>query len=231
MTRRLARLADIAYRRRGRDGPRLDRRDGRDHRARLLARGRVQRRLQHAGLGVEGGERPHRAASSAATPARRSTSSGRTRPAPTSPAARQRIDAFFAEAEQVEHIDQHTPIRVSDDGTIATTTLPLTVPGWEVDEGARRTADRRRRGQQRRRPRDQARRRPDLPGAQEAVQPRGARLPRRGDRAADRLRLAGRRRPAAGDRPGRPRHHLRRPDPAARQRRRRPRLDHGGLRA
>ena len=49
-----------------------------------------------------------------------------------SPAARQRVDAFFAEAEQVDNIEPRTPVRVSDDGTIATTTLPLTVPGWEV---------------------------------------------------------------------------------------------------
>jgi putative drug exporter of the RND superfamily len=50
----------------------------------------------------------------------------------TSPAAKKRVDAFLAEARQVDHIDRETPIRVSKDGTIATTTLPLTVPGWEV---------------------------------------------------------------------------------------------------
>jgi RND superfamily putative drug exporter len=48
------------------------------------------------------------------------------------PAARERVDAFLAEATQIEHINKQTPIRVSDDGTIATTTLPLTIPGWEV---------------------------------------------------------------------------------------------------
>ena len=31
----------------------------------------------------------------------------------TSPAAQQRINAFFAEAEQVDHVAAHTPIRVS----------------------------------------------------------------------------------------------------------------------
>src|SRR5829696_5650140 len=51
-----------------------------------------------------------------------------------SPAARERVDAFLAEAEQVEHIESATPTRVSEDGTIATTTLPLTVPGWEVEK-------------------------------------------------------------------------------------------------
>jgi putative drug exporter of the RND superfamily len=49
-----------------------------------------------------------------------------------SPAARKRIDAFLAEAKQVPHVESQTPVRVSKDGTIATTNLPLTVPGWEV---------------------------------------------------------------------------------------------------
>jgi RND superfamily putative drug exporter len=49
-----------------------------------------------------------------------------------SPAARERINAFLDEAEQVEHVARHTPIRVSEDGSIGSTTLPLTVPGWEV---------------------------------------------------------------------------------------------------
>jgi RND superfamily putative drug exporter len=46
--------------------------------------------------------------------------------------ARERIDAFFAEAEKVDHVAEHAPIRVSDDGKIGSTSLPLTVPGWEV---------------------------------------------------------------------------------------------------
>ncbi len=50
----------------------------------------------------------------------------------TSPAARQRVNAFIAEAEQVEHVAPRTPIRVSRDGTIGATTLPLTAPGWDV---------------------------------------------------------------------------------------------------
>ncbi len=49
-----------------------------------------------------------------------------------SPAARKRVDKFLAEAEAVQHIDPATATRVSKDGTIATTTLPMTVPGWEV---------------------------------------------------------------------------------------------------
>jgi putative drug exporter of the RND superfamily len=50
------------------------------------------------------------------------------------PEARERVDAFLAEAQEVDNIEAPTPIRVSDDGTIATTTLPLTVPGWEVEK-------------------------------------------------------------------------------------------------
>jgi RND superfamily putative drug exporter len=46
--------------------------------------------------------------------------------------ATQQMDKFFAQAEKVEHIGTHTAIRVSDDGKIATTTLPMDVPGWEV---------------------------------------------------------------------------------------------------
>jgi putative drug exporter of the RND superfamily len=50
----------------------------------------------------------------------------------TSPGARERVNAFLAEAERVDHVAEHTPIRVSKDGTIGSTNLPLTVPGWEV---------------------------------------------------------------------------------------------------
>jgi putative drug exporter of the RND superfamily len=49
-----------------------------------------------------------------------------------SPAARQRVDAFLGEVEGIEHIEPATETRVSKDGTIASTSLPLTVPGWEV---------------------------------------------------------------------------------------------------
>src|SRR5919198_1315024 len=50
------------------------------------------------------------------------------------PRVRKRIKAFFAQAELVNHVDPHTPIRVSRDGKIGATTLPLTVPGWEVEK-------------------------------------------------------------------------------------------------
>src|SRR6476659_260895 len=49
-----------------------------------------------------------------------------------SPATKKRIDAFLGEATQVDNVERPAPIRVSDDGKIATTTLPLTVPGWEM---------------------------------------------------------------------------------------------------
>ncbi|HEY7257098.1 MAG TPA: MMPL family transporter [Solirubrobacterales bacterium] len=49
-----------------------------------------------------------------------------------SAAATKRVDRFLAEAERVENIGSAAATRVSKDGTIATTTLPMTVPGWEV---------------------------------------------------------------------------------------------------
>jgi RND superfamily putative drug exporter len=49
-----------------------------------------------------------------------------------SPAAQERVDAFLAEATKVDNVAEQTPIRVSRDGTIGATTLPLTVAGWDV---------------------------------------------------------------------------------------------------
>jgi putative drug exporter of the RND superfamily len=49
-----------------------------------------------------------------------------------SPAAQERVDAFLAEARKVDNVAEQTPIRVSQDGTIGATTLPLTVAGWDV---------------------------------------------------------------------------------------------------
>jgi len=48
------------------------------------------------------------------------------------PAAKKQMNAFFAEAEAVKNVEKRAPVRVSKDGAIATTTLPLTIPGWEV---------------------------------------------------------------------------------------------------
>src|SRR5436190_5617269 len=49
-----------------------------------------------------------------------------------SPAARERLNAFFADAERVDHIAAHTPVRVSRNGRIGSSTLPMTVPGWDM---------------------------------------------------------------------------------------------------
>jgi RND superfamily putative drug exporter len=49
-----------------------------------------------------------------------------------SPASQRRMDAFFKQTERIEDVEQRGAIRISGDGTIATTTLPLTVPGWQV---------------------------------------------------------------------------------------------------
>ena len=48
------------------------------------------------------------------------------------PAAKAGIERFLVEAEGIPHVERRAPTRVSEDGTIATTTLPLTIPGWEV---------------------------------------------------------------------------------------------------
>ncbi len=49
-----------------------------------------------------------------------------------SAAAKRGMKRFFATAEAIPHVEKRAAIRVSEDGTIATTTLPLTIPGWEV---------------------------------------------------------------------------------------------------
>ena len=51
---------------------------------------------------------------------------------PNEAAAAQRLQPFFEQAEKVEHIDPHTQIRLSQNHQIASTTLPMTVPGWEM---------------------------------------------------------------------------------------------------
>jgi RND superfamily putative drug exporter len=50
----------------------------------------------------------------------------------TSPASKAKMDAFFKQTEAIKDVEKRDAIRVSDDGTIATTTLPLTIPGWQV---------------------------------------------------------------------------------------------------
>jgi RND superfamily putative drug exporter len=56
--------------------------------------------------------------------------------------AEQRLQPFLTDAEKVNNISPHTPIRVSDNGEIAATTLPMTVPGWDFkDDDARKIVD------------------------------------------------------------------------------------------
>jgi len=49
-----------------------------------------------------------------------------------SPAAKRKMNAFFKQAEAIKNVERREAVRLSDDGTIATTTLPLTIPGWQV---------------------------------------------------------------------------------------------------
>jgi putative drug exporter of the RND superfamily len=133
MTRRLARLADIAYRRRGR-----------------MVLAWIAATVVIIGVGsalageysadydTPGSESK---AASELTEERFGGYSGqeiyvvwKDSAGATSPGAKERVDRFLADAEQVEHVAEHTPIRVSRDGTIGSTTLPLTVPGWEVEK-------------------------------------------------------------------------------------------------
>jgi putative drug exporter of the RND superfamily len=51
-----------------------------------------------------------------------------------SPAVRERMNAFFAEVEQVNNVEPHTPVRFSENGQIGASTLPMTVPGWDFED-------------------------------------------------------------------------------------------------
>jgi RND superfamily putative drug exporter len=51
-----------------------------------------------------------------------------------SPAIKARMDKFLADAQQVEDIGKPSPVRVSDNGQIATTNLGLTERGWDVPD-------------------------------------------------------------------------------------------------
>ena len=141
MTRRLARLADIAYRRRGRTVVVWI--------AAFIAIIGVGSALAgefQADYDTPGSESK---AASDITEQRFGGYSGqeiyvvwKDENGAMSPQARQRVDAFFAEAEQLPNTEAHTPIRVSDNGQIAATTLPMTVPGWEYkDDDAEKLID------------------------------------------------------------------------------------------
>jgi RND superfamily putative drug exporter len=49
--------------------------------------------------------------------------------------AQQRLAPFFTQAQKVENIANHTTVRLSPNRQIASTTLPMTVPGWEMTKG------------------------------------------------------------------------------------------------
>ena len=131
MTRRLSRLADIAYRRRGR-----------------MVLAWIVATVVLIGLGssfageYEADYNTPGSESKAASELTESAFDGysgqevyvvwKDPKGAQSPAAKRGVEEFFAAAEAVPHIEKRQPIRVSEDGTIATTTLPLTIPGWEV---------------------------------------------------------------------------------------------------
>jgi putative drug exporter of the RND superfamily len=131
MTRRLARLADIAYRRRGRMVL-----------AWIVAAvviigvGSALAGEYQADYDTPGSESE---AASDITKQRFGGYSGqeiyvvwKDEGGARSPDSTRQMNAFFADAEKVDHVATHTPIRVSENGKIGSTTLPLTVPGWEV---------------------------------------------------------------------------------------------------
>ena len=131
MTRRLARLADIAYRRRGRMVLAWI-----VATVVLIGLGSSLAGEFHADYNTPGSESK---AASEFTKREFSGYSGqeiyvvwKNPQGVDRPATKGQMDAFFSQAEKVEHVGRRGAIRVSKDGAIATTTLPLNVPGWEV---------------------------------------------------------------------------------------------------
>jgi RND superfamily putative drug exporter len=131
MTRFLAKVADISYRRRGRMVLAWI-----AVTVVLIGLGSALKGDYHADYNTPGSE------SKAASDLTKSAFGGysgeeiyvvwRDPSGAASPAAKRRVDAFIAEARKVPHVAAATPMRVSKDGTIATTTLPLTIEGSEV---------------------------------------------------------------------------------------------------
>ncbi|HEX8753151.1 MAG TPA: MMPL family transporter [Solirubrobacterales bacterium] len=131
MTRRLARLADLSYRRRGRMVLAWI-----FATVVLIGLGSSLKGEYHANYNTPGSESK---AASDLTEREFGGYSGqeiyvvwKDPKGADSAAAKRRLDAFFAEAEKVEHVGEPAPIRVAEGGKIATTTLPLNVPGGEV---------------------------------------------------------------------------------------------------
>ncbi len=131
MTRRLARLADIAYRRRGRVVLAWIAAT-----VVLIGLGSSLAGEYHADYNTPGSESK---AASEFTKREFSGYSGqeiyvvwKDPQGVDNRATERRMDAFFTQAEKVDHVERRGATRVSEDGTIATTTLPLNVPGWEI---------------------------------------------------------------------------------------------------
>jgi RND superfamily putative drug exporter len=131
MTRRLARLADIAYRRRGRMVLAWI-----VATVVLIGLGSALAGEFHADYNTPGSESK---AAGEFTKREFSGYSGqeiyvvwKNPQGVKSPAIKRQMDAFFNQAEKVDHVERRSAIRVSEDGTIATATLPLNVPGWEI---------------------------------------------------------------------------------------------------
>ncbi len=131
MTRHLTRLADIAYRRRGRMVL-----------AWIVAAiviigvGSSLKGDYHANYDTPGSD------SKAATDLTKQSFGGysseeiyvvwKDTAGATSPTVQRKLNSFFREAEQVKNIAPHTPVRVSPrTHEIAASTLPMTAPGWD----------------------------------------------------------------------------------------------------
>src|SRR4051794_10596742 len=131
MTRRLTRLADIAYRRRGRVvlgwivaaiviigvGSSLAGEYNADYNT-PGSESKAASDLTERGFGGYSGQEIYVVWKDPAGAA--------------SPATKRRIDAFFADAGRVDHTAAPPATRLSRDGKIGATTLPLTVPAWDV---------------------------------------------------------------------------------------------------
>jgi len=131
MTRRLARLADFAYRRRG-----------------IVVLGWIVAAIVIIGLGSAFAGEYEADYNTPGSESKRASELAESRfggysgqeiyvvwedpEGANSPAVKRRVDAFLAEAEAIENVEAATPARLSEDGTIGTASLPLTAPGWEV---------------------------------------------------------------------------------------------------
>src|ERR671922_256767 len=131
MTRFLARLADVAYRRRGRMVLAWI-----AAAVVIIGVGSALAGEYNANYDTPGSESK---AASDLTQERFAGYSGqeiyvvwKDRAGADSAAAKQRIGAFIADARKVDHIAPATPVRISENGQIGATTLPLTIDGWDV---------------------------------------------------------------------------------------------------